>query len=225
MDEIISHLHESIDDEIFSKSERRSLKTLLGESPLDYHQLNLLRNKMYELASERINPDNYKFILDWVKNVNNTLLSQPQESSSAFFSPGDACRNIIISQILNAIRSIKICVFTISDDRITTAISTAHKKGVNIQIITDNDKMMDMGSDIAEIVKEGIEVKTDSTPNHMHHKFMVVDENTLITGSYNWTRSAARYNHENILLTKDGGVVRAYLKEFKQLWRLMIPYA
>lgn len=223
MESIIAHLQESIDDEIFSKSERRSLKSLIAVTPLDQHQFNLLRNKMHELASERINSTNYKFILEWMKNVNNTLLIQPQETSRAFFSPGDSCRDAIINQIGTAVKGVKICVFTISDDRITSAITTAHQRGVSIQIITDNDKMTDMGSDIKQIVKEGITVKTDSTLNHMHHKFMVVDDITLLTGSYNWTRSAAQYNHENILLTKEGGIVRSYLKEFSQLWKVMVP--
>ena len=53
---------------------------------------------------------------------------------------------------------------------------------------------------------------------------MVVDDRALITGSYNWTQSAARYNHENILLTKEGGVVKSFLSEFDQLWKSMEKY-
>jgi phosphatidylserine/phosphatidylglycerophosphate/cardiolipin synthase-like enzyme len=122
------------------------------------------------------------------------------------------------------VRDVKICVFTISDDRITDAIITTHKKGVQIQVITDNDKMEDEGSDIEQLADEGIPVKIDNTPNHMHHKFMVVDERALLTGSYNWTRSAARYNHENILLTRETPVIRSYLKEFSQLWKEMSTF-
>jgi phosphatidylserine/phosphatidylglycerophosphate/cardiolipin synthase-like enzyme len=58
----------------------------------------------------------------------------------------------------------------------------------------------------------------------MHHKFMVVDDSSLITGSYNWTLSAAKYNHENVLLTTEGGLVKSFLKEFGQLWHHMEPY-
>jgi len=52
----------------------------------------------------------------------------------------------------------------------------------------------------------------------------VIDGKALITGSYNWTRSAARFNHENILLTKEGSVVKSFLKEFDQLWKVMEEY-
>jgi phosphatidylserine/phosphatidylglycerophosphate/cardiolipin synthase-like enzyme len=58
----------------------------------------------------------------------------------------------------------------------------------------------------------------------MHHKFMVVDNRSLVTGSYNWTRSAAKYNHENVLLTRDPGAVRSFLKEFDLLWQKMRDY-
>jgi phosphatidylserine/phosphatidylglycerophosphate/cardiolipin synthase-like enzyme len=225
MEEIITHLEESIQDEFFSKAERKSLRALIGEKPLDQHQLNFLRSRIYEMANERVTPENYRFIIEWIKAANSALITtDKQENSDVYFSPGEACRSIIINQLNQAVRDVKICVFTISDDQITDAIITTHKKGVPIQVITDNDKMEDEGSDIEQLADEGIPVKIDNTPNHMHHKFMVVDERALLTGSYNWTRSAARYNHENILLTKETPVIRSYLKEFSQLWKEMSAY-
>jgi len=228
MEEIITHLQASIEDEFFSKSERRTLKVILGDKPLDQHQLNFLRSKIYELANERVTPQNYQFIIEWIKSANSALVSSSAgvaETSDVYFSPGDACRTAIIQQINAAVRELKICVFTISDDLITNALITTHKKGVAVQVVTDNDKLHDEGSDIEHLAEEGIEVKIDDTPYHMHHKFMVADQRALLTGSYNWTRSAARYNHENILLTKESGVVKSYLKEFSQLWKVMKPFS
>src|ERR1044071_6897683 len=112
----------------------------------------------------------------------------------AFFSPGESCRNAIINEIKNAKRQLKICVFTISDDQISRAILDAHQRRVSVTIITDNDKTHDMGSDIDMLSKSGILVKMDMSSNHMHHKFMIADERSVITGSYNWTSSAARFN-------------------------------
>ena len=176
------------------------------------------------LAMEKANAENYSFIIDWIKAANNALLTSSQGAADVFFSPGEECRNAIINRINGAIHQIGICVFTISDDRITDAIVTAHKKGVNVKIITDNDKSWDEGSDIKQLARAGVSIKMDSTPNHMHHKFMVVDNKSLLTGSYNWTMSAMRYNHGNILITEETGVVRSFLKEFDNLWRQMIVY-
>jgi mitochondrial cardiolipin hydrolase len=226
MKAIIDHLRESINDEHLSKPERQTLKTLVAELKPDQDQLNFLRSKVYEIANEKATQANYKFILEWVKGANSALLLNvmTSEKTDAFFSPGEECRNTIIHQINNSLNQLKICVFTISDDSITQAIVAAHNKGKQIKIITDNDKSLDVGSDVERMAKEGIAVKIDNTPNHMHHKFMVTDDRNLITGSYNWTQSAARYNHENILLTHETGVVKSFLNEFDQLWKEMSPY-
>ena len=141
-----------------------------------------------------------------------------------YFSPSEDCRNAIIREIRNAKAMLKICVFTISDDRITDAILEAHQRSVAITIITDNDKTFDVGSDIEMLSKKGIRIKMDTTTNHMHHKFMVVDDRTVTTGSYNWTNSAARYNQENIIVTADKAAVSAFSKEYDRLWPLMTDY-
>ena len=52
----------------------------------------------------------------------------------------------------------------------------------------------------------------------MHHKFVVFDGDLLATGSYNWTRSAARYNRENVLVTSEPRLVSRFDAEFVRLW-------
>jgi len=138
--------------------------------------------------------------------------------NQVFFSPGDDCLNHIIDLINEACTHLDICVFTISDDRITRAIVDAMKNGVEIRIITDNFKVSDTGSDIEGLGLVGITVKLDTTDNHMHHKFFVVDKKLVLTGSYNWTRSAALYNQENVISTDDEFVVEKFLNEFEKLW-------
>jgi len=230
MDQIIEQLKQSLSDDFLSKPERKTLESVLRNQVLDKSQLNLLRSKIFELAGEKVSDQNYRFIMEWLKDVSNTLGNYHQNEQSksdvceSYFSPGETCRNAIIQQLNQAKKQVKICVFTISDDAITESILRAHKRGVGILVITDNDKSLDLGSDIEQISRAGINVKMDRTTDHMHHKFMVVDGHTLLTGSYNWTRSAARYNHENILLTKDEKVVKSFLAEFDQLWKVMNEY-
>jgi len=135
-----------------------------------------------------------------------------------YFSPGMDCLNAIIDSINNAQNSLRICVFTISDNRIVSAIEAAKFRGVDIKIITDNDKRFDRGSDITYLDEKGYNIKIDYTDSHMHHKFAVVDKKISITGSYNWTRSAEKYNHENVLVSDSKYLAETYLKEFNRLW-------
>jgi phosphatidylserine/phosphatidylglycerophosphate/cardiolipin synthase-like enzyme len=221
MDEIITHLKQSISDDILSKPEKKSFRELISQRALSQEQVNFLSHAIFEMANEKATEANYRFILEWMHGANGVLGTRHTEKASVFFSPGDSCRNAIIDQINKAISSLRICVFTISDDNIADAITTAHKRGVNVKIITDNDKSFDLGSDIVRLAKANIPVKMDNTPDHMHHKFMVIDETKVLTGSYNWTRSAARVNHENIILTGEEGVVKSFLNEFDRLWKAM----
>ncbi len=140
------------------------------------------------------------------------------EHTEVFFSPGDDCVNHIIELINNASSQIDICVFTISDDRITRAIVDAMRNKVQIRIISDNDKLFDTGSDIHDLSRIGLEVKIDNSTNHMHHKFCIIDKKIALTGSYNWTRSAALYNQENLLSTENSMVVEKFSAEFERLW-------
>lgn len=139
-------------------------------------------------------------------------------SVAVHFSPGDECVKHIRSLIHQAEEKLDICVFTISDDRIADAIKDAFDRGIEIRIITDNFKLWDEGSDIKSLYDHGIEIKIDDTDYHMHHKFMVVDGHTVLTGSYNWTRSAAQFNHENIISLTDRNVSEKFTQEFNQLW-------
>ncbi|MGV3586026.1 MAG: phospholipase D-like domain-containing protein [Adhaeribacter sp.] len=150
--------------------------------------------------------------------------SSPKTTSQAYFSPGETCLNAIISGINKAQRSLKICVFTISDDRITRAILQAHRKGIQVKILTDNEKLFDKGSDIRELAQVGVPVRIDNSPNHMHHKFAILDDKTVLTGSYNWTRSAALYNHENLITSGDTNLVKDFGHEFDRLWAEMVPF-
>lgn len=220
----ITYLKQSLEDDHFSKVEKNDLKLMLQNEPLDAETLNTLRIKIYELANKKVTSSNYPFVMQWVKDAHDVLMTRTAEQSEVFFSPGEDCRQAIIRQVNGALRELKICVFTISDDSITRAIVNTHRRGVALKIITDNDKSFDHGSDIDAMAKEGIAIKMDISSNHMHHKFMVVDERTLLTGSYNWTSSAARFNHENILLTREQGVVKSFDKEFDRLWKEMAQY-
>jgi phosphatidylserine/phosphatidylglycerophosphate/cardiolipin synthase-like enzyme len=140
------------------------------------------------------------------------------EASRAYFSPGDACLQAILGELARCRHTADICVFTITDDRIASAIVEMHRRAVKVRILTDNDKQYDGGSDIDRLRRSGIAVKVDETEHHMHHKFALLDSTRLLNGSYNWTRSAAAYNEENLIITSDAELVRAFSRQFQKMW-------
>jgi len=150
-----------------------------------------------------------------------TIRSSPNaiEPSKAFFSPGHECIQEVLRQFNEARVSCDVCVFTITDDRITQAIIRAHGRGVRVRVISDDAKSHDLGSDMEELYAAGIDCKMDvGQLAHMHHKFALFDGKRLMNGSFNWTRSASEQNEENLIVTADPILVTAFSERFEKLW-------
>jgi len=223
METIINYLNTSFEDGILSKAEKKSLKEVISDKKPGKRELDWLRSQIFDLANNKINGLENEKILNWLEEANKLILPKLYSDtySKVYFSPGPSCLNAVNEQISYATKSIDICVFTISDNRIYDKIMWAYKKGVKIRIITDNDKIFDRGSDVQKLAENGIAIKIDNTSYHMHHKFAVFDNKILLTGSYNWTRSAAEYNQENLLLTNDKNALSNYNSKFEELWGKM----
>ena len=218
----------SFEDKYFSKTERDAIRQLLAAASLKKDDKDVLRSKLFAMAKSTAKDNDTAFVIEWLDASTRILdekVDQPApKGSSVYFSPGDACLNAIIAQINSAQKELDVCVFTISDDRISTALIAKHKAKVNVRILTDNEKLLDEGSDISKLAKAGLPIRVDRTTHHMHHKFLVVDRLVTVTGSYNWTRSAAQFNEENIVVTTEHAVAQAYLREFERMWALMEPF-
>ncbi len=214
-------LEESLEDFIFSRQEKRNFKQLLAESALNQAQKDWLLSKGRDLAMEKVN-ENPEQVLAWFYECTKALRSKKAQQKSlteAYFSPGTACRSAIIHQLRAAQKTIDICVFTISDDLIRDELAAMHKLGKRIRIISDRDKSFDRGSDIHFLRRLGIPIVLDQTEVHMHHKFALFDNEKLLSGSYNWTRSAAEFNYENLVLNNEERLVQSFQQEFEKLWK------
>lgn len=216
-------LRQTADDANLSGGERAALREHLREAALSDQARGVLRSKVFEIALERSYAHAPQAVLSWLEDVNKLLLpptaNAGEHFTEAYFSPGETCAARIINA-LNACRNAAdICVFTITDDRITGAIIAAHKRGLTVRVLTDNEKAFDEGSDVRQVARAGIEVRVDTSANHMHHKFAIFDQGLLLTGSYNWTLSASRNNQENIIVSNDANLLRAFTREFERLWK------
>ncbi|GAA3920395.1 phospholipase D-like domain-containing protein [Hymenobacter algoricola] len=226
---LLRHFERSFADSTLTTAEAQDLRRRLAAHGQQGAALEQLRHQVFAMARERFNSFQDKAAVQWLEAASALLLPTVVPSgeqgalphTEVFFSPGDACVDAIRQFVGRAAHRLEICVFTISDDRITEALLDSHRRGVAVRLLTDNDKLLDKGSDIEQLQAAGLPVRVDRTANHMHHKFALADNRRVLTGSYNWTRSAALYNMENLLITDDRDVVRRYTEEFEQLWGRM----
>lgn len=217
-DRILKH---TLSDYRISRGERRVLSSVLKEMDADEQKCAFLRHRAFEIARNEVLGPEADAVLHWLEDVIKVLRPKPGVSTPsprAYFSPGGQCVSAVAGLLKQTRRTADICVFTITDNRIADAIVEAHRRRVAIRIITDNDKAEDRGSDIPRLRESGVPVRMDRTSNHMHHKFALFDKSRVATGSYNWTRSAAEYNEENLVVAYDTGLIRQFSDEFQRLW-------
>ncbi|MEM7244854.1 MAG: phospholipase D-like domain-containing protein [Acidobacteriota bacterium] len=228
-------LLDSLEDLHLSRRERRDLKHLLREDELTRQDRAWMRDRAFELADGRLNGDGEADgvlptteVLEWLREVMKLLTSKelnrpappaPRPSTTQTrFSPGNGPLEMIRDQLRRARQAIDICVFTITDDRISGEILRAHRRGVAVRIVSDDDKSLDKGSDIDRLSRRGVPVAVDDSPAHLHHKFALFDRRRLLMGSYNWTRSAATQNSENVVLLDEAVLLTSFQAEFDRLW-------
>lgn len=148
-----------------------------------------------------------------------TSNAQSDSVSQVLFSPGLVCRERLEELIEGARSSIDVCVYTITDDRLARPLERAFTgRGVAVRIVTEADKVHDQGADILRLQAAGIPVALDTAAQIMHHKFAIFDRRILATGSFNWTVTATRENHENLIVTTDRQLVASFQDEFDNLW-------
>lgn len=215
-------LNRTLEDRRLSGGEKSLLFQFLDDIQADEQKLGYCRHRAFAIARGAVaDPDSAR-VLEWLEDV--IKLTVPKTASGksdkpeVFFGPGDTCPNRVTYFLNQVRRKVDVCVFTITDDRISNALLAAHRRGVAVRIITDNEKAYDPGSDVDELKAAGIPLKVDETIYHMHHKFAVFDDEKVLTGSYNWTRNAAEVNWENLVVLSDSGLVKAFTREFERLW-------
>lgn len=212
-------------NEIFTQKQlNQENRNRLREPSFTIDQVRYIRNSAFDLVYQNLsaNVEDDKKLIKCLEQLIKTLdvaHTPPVPFADAYFSPGNYCMDKIKERFDAAKQTIEICVFTIADNEISEAILDAHKRGVNIRIITDDEKQLDVGSDIEFLREQGIVVRTDNSSSHMHHKFAIFDHQYLLNGSFNWTRSASKYNQENIIISNNKKLIDAYSQEFNQLWQ------
>lgn len=229
-DELTEFLTRAFADRKLSGGERAALSDWLTKNVRTDQHRGLVRHTAFEMV-RRAAPD--ADVIDWLEAVMKVLAplapsgaGAPTPPDEVLFAPGDACRQRIVARFAGCRRTADVCVFTVTDDRISNAILDAHARGVRVRLITDVEKQDDAGSDVARLRGAGVAVKSDAmtdagvpgTNGHMHHKFAVFDGARVLNGSYNWTRGAGDLNYENVVDSADPALVTAFAAEFERLW-------
>jgi DNA uptake protein ComE-like DNA-binding protein len=109
-------------------------------------------------------------------------------------------------------------MYTFTDQEIALSLANAQKRGVKVRVYLDRSQIESTYSISRFLVQNGIKVRISSNNYIMHHKFAVIDNRVLLTGSYNWTASANNRNDENLMVIDDPEIITRYQNQFEKLW-------
>ena len=146
-----------------------------------------------------------------------TDLTLPKDTSiQVYFSPDGGCTDAINKVLGQARQEILVQAYSFTSAPIAKALLDAHKKGVKVQVILDKSQRTQKYSSATFLTNAGIPTYIDAKHAIAHNKIMIIDRETVITGSFNFTKAAEEKNAENVLIIRDKALAKVYIENWEQ---------
>lgn len=132
-----------------------------------------------------------------------------------FFSPDGGCTQAITNALCNARKSILVQAYSFTSAPIAKAVVDAHRRGVKVTVILDKSQRSEKYSSADFLKHAGVATYIDARHGIAHNKVMVIDGQTVLTGSFNFTKAAEEKNAENLLVIIDAALAAKYVKNWQ----------
>jgi len=135
-----------------------------------------------------------------------------------YFAPEDKVASKIIARLQKAQKSIHFMAYSFTDDAIGSIIRAKAKAGIKVRGVFERTGSETAYSEYPRMKAQGLDVLQDGNPYLMHHKVFIVDEATVILGSFNFSKNAEEENDENLIIMDDPGLASVFLEEFQRVY-------
>jgi phosphatidylserine/phosphatidylglycerophosphate/cardiolipin synthase-like enzyme len=142
-----------------------------------------------------------------------TLNNTPAQ---VYFSPSGGATVAIVKEISKAKSEILVQAYSFTSKEIAKALVDAHKRGVHTEIILDKSNKSQKYSAADFTRNMGIPTYIDAEHQIAHNKVMVIDKETVVTGSFNFTKAAEAKNAENLLILKNRDLAKIYIDNWNR---------
>ena len=138
---------------------------------------------------------------------------------SLIFAPEADEISALIAEIENAVESIRFMTFVFSLDELAEAmLRQASSRDVTVEGVFEHRNSTASWSQLPALHCAGAAVRQDGNRYVLHHKVIIIDDHTVITGSFNFSRSAESKNDENIVIVRHAAIAKLYLEEWRRIW-------
>lgn len=154
-------------------------------------------------------------------------ISQATPGVQVGFSPEGSARALVLATIGSARHQIRMLAYAFQAPDIVQALVAAQKRGVEVQVVVDKKRNQGKASSAAmeAAIRGGVALRTNDRFHIHHDKTIIVDDDTVETGSFNFAPSAETLNSENVIVLRDmPDVARQYLAHWQSRWAQGVPY-
>lgn len=151
-------------------------------------------------------------------NTPNPRFTQDGVPIQVYFSPEDKVLEPLIAALNGARRSVHFMTFSFTDFDVASALLNRAAAGVTVRGIFETVGSQTTASELRTLFCAGLDARQDGNPFVLHHKVFIVDETTVITGSFNISSNATNSNDENLLIIQDADVGALFMQEFNRRW-------
>jgi phosphatidylserine/phosphatidylglycerophosphate/cardiolipin synthase-like enzyme len=145
-------------------------------------------------------------------------------TAEVFFSPNGGAADAVIREIDHAKSEIRVQAYSFTHAGIAKALADAEKRGVNVEVILDKSNRTGRYSAADFVSHAGIPTYIDARHAIAHNKIIIIDREEVLTGSFNYTKSADEKNAENLLVLHSRGLAKVYLNNWQHHEEHSSPY-
>lgn len=162
----------------------------------------------------------YYYLQGKQKQTPNPLINHATNNQSFlienYFCPRDNCEEHVLKTIKKANHTIRFMLFSFTSDAIGQALIQQHRRGIHVTGILEPSQF-NKYSEEKTLQKANISFIIDQRNGKLHHKTFIIDNTTVIIGSYNPTRNGNERNNENILIIHDAKITKQFIDEYERL--------
>src|SRR5699024_4185141 len=163
---------------------------------------------------------NILLVIKVIKQQKDTSSLQTFHVNSVFSDSSSTPKHLLKQSIAQARQSIDIPSYNFDEPTITKSIKKANQRGVHIRILIDAKKatQTNVADIIHQLMQAGIPVRLH-TSEKMHLKMAIIDQRTLVAGSFNYTNASVHENLEQLFKISNQKEAQKWAAVFNELWR------
>jgi phosphatidylserine/phosphatidylglycerophosphate/cardiolipin synthase-like enzyme len=155
-----------------------------------------------------------------IKGVPNPVLTIGGVRVQNYFAAEDGVSTHIVDELKKATKSIYFLAFSFTAENIGNVVIDKAKAGLTVggvfETTGSNTEFSEYGK-MKSLNLPNLQVYTDGNPYVMHHKVFIIDEKTVIFGSFNFSDNADKSNDENLLIVEDPTMAKAFKQEYDRV--------